>query len=242
MRAAAEDFDVTRLMGIRANGVIATAFALSGLLAAIAAMLWIAQRSSVDPLMGLIPVLKAFIATTMGGLGSLLGAVLGGLLLGAIEIYLAAYLPDSALPFHGAITLGLVIVVLVRAAAGAGRPDAARLAQMNFASRIAQGRNQPCHGQAERRRSINYKLEGEGPETIVLINGLADDLETWVEQMPDFLAAGYRVLRFDNRGIGKSGRPRGPYTTAQMAADAKALVDHLEASGTSTSSASRWAA
>ena len=75
---------------------------------------------------------------------------------------------------------------------------------------------------------FNYKLEGEGPETIVLINGLADDLETWVEQMPDFLAAGYRVLRFDNRGIGKSGRPRGPYTTAQMAADAKALVDHLE--------------
>jgi len=113
MRAAAEDFDVTRLMGIHADRVIATAFALSGLLAAIAAVLWIAQRSSVDPLMGLIPVLKAFIATTMGGLGSLLGAVLGGLLLGAIEIYLAAYLPDSALPFHGAITLGLVIVVLV---------------------------------------------------------------------------------------------------------------------------------
>ena len=75
---------------------------------------------------------------------------------------------------------------------------------------------------------FNYKLEGEGAETIVLINGLADDLETWMEQMPDFLAAGYRVLRFDNRGIGKSGRPRGPYTTAQMAADAKALVDHLK--------------
>src|SRR5882724_1583350 len=74
---------------------------------------------------------------------------------------------------------------------------------------------------------FNYKLEGEGSETIVLINGLADDLETWVEQMGDFLAAGYRVLRFDNRGIGKSGRPRGPYTTEQMAADAKALVDHL---------------
>jgi branched-chain amino acid transport system permease protein len=113
MRAAAEDFDVTRLMGIRADFVIATAFALSGLLAAIAAVLWIAQRSSVDPLMGLIPVLKAFIATTLGGLGSLSGAVLGGLLLGAIEIYLAAYLPDAALPFHGAVTLGLVIAVLV---------------------------------------------------------------------------------------------------------------------------------
>jgi 3-oxoadipate enol-lactonase len=74
---------------------------------------------------------------------------------------------------------------------------------------------------------VNYKLEGDVNETIVLINGLADDLETWIEQMGDFLAAGYRVLRFDNRGIGKSGRPRGPYTTAQMAADAKALVDHL---------------
>ena len=113
MRAAAEDFDVTRLMGIRADRVIATAFALSGLLAAIAAILWIAQRSSVDPMMGLIPVLKAFIATTMGGLGSLSGAVLGGLLLGAIEIYLQAYLPDAAMPFQGAITLGVVILVLV---------------------------------------------------------------------------------------------------------------------------------
>jgi branched-chain amino acid transport system permease protein len=113
MRAAAEDFDVTRLMGIRANRVIATAFALSGLLAAVAAILWIAQRSSVDPMMGLIPVLKAFIAATIGGLGSLMGAVLGGLLLGIIEIYLAAYLPDAALPFHDAITLGIVILVLV---------------------------------------------------------------------------------------------------------------------------------
>ncbi len=113
MRAAADDFNVTRLMGIRANRVIATAFALSGLLAGIAAILWIAQRSSVDPMMGLVPVLKAFIAATLGGLGSLLGAVLGGLLLGAIEIYLAAYLPDSVLPFQGAITLGIVILVLV---------------------------------------------------------------------------------------------------------------------------------
>src|SRR5262245_32336841 len=113
MRAAAEDFDITRLMGIRADRVIATAFALSGLLAAIAAVLWIAQRSSVDPMMGLIPVLKAFIATTLGGLGSLWGAVMGGLLLGAIEIYLAAYLPESVMPFHDAVTLGIVILVLV---------------------------------------------------------------------------------------------------------------------------------
>ena len=75
---------------------------------------------------------------------------------------------------------------------------------------------------------LNYQLEGDGPETIVLINGLADDLTTWFAQMDDLLGAGYRVLRFDNRGIGKSGRPKGPYTTAMMAADAKALVDHLK--------------
>ena len=54
---------------------------------------------------------------------------------------------------------------------------------------------------------VNYKLEGDGPETIVLINGLADDLETWAFQMDDFLGAGYRVLRFDNRGIGASSKP-----------------------------------
>ena len=113
MRAAADDFDVTRLMGIRANQVIAVAFAISGILAAIAAILWVAQRSSVDPLMGLIPVLKAFIGTTLGGLGSLSGAVLGGFVLGAIEIYLSAYLPDAALPYHGAITLAIVIMILV---------------------------------------------------------------------------------------------------------------------------------
>jgi 3-oxoadipate enol-lactonase len=74
---------------------------------------------------------------------------------------------------------------------------------------------------------LNYRLEGDGAETIVLINGLADDLETWALQMDDFLAAGYRVLRFDNRGIGASSAPAGPYSSAMLAADAKALVDSL---------------
>ena len=70
---------------------------------------------------------------------------------------------------------------------------------------------------------MNYKLEGDGPETIVLINGLADDLETWAFQMDDFLGAGYRVLRFDNRGIGASAKPAGPYSSRMLADDAKAL-------------------
>lgn len=74
---------------------------------------------------------------------------------------------------------------------------------------------------------INYLLEGDGPQTVVLINGLADDLLSWVYQSDALLAAGYRVLRFDNRGIGESSKPAGPYTTALFAADAKALVDKL---------------
>ncbi|WP_336067316.1 branched-chain amino acid ABC transporter permease [Nitratireductor rhodophyticola] len=113
MRAAAEDFSVARLMGIRANTVIAGAFALSGFLAGVAAVLWVSQRASVDPLMGFTPVLKAFIAAILGGLGSLRGAVAGGFLLGFIEIYLAAYLPASMQEFRDPIALCLVVLVLI---------------------------------------------------------------------------------------------------------------------------------
>ena len=113
MRAAAEDFPVVRLMGIPAGRVIATAFALSGVLAGIAALLWVAQRASVDPLMGAVPVVKAFIATVVGGLGSLPGAVVGGLLLGAIEIGLDAVLPPSVVPYRDAFVLSGVILILL---------------------------------------------------------------------------------------------------------------------------------
>ena len=75
--------------------------------------------------------------------------------------------------------------------------------------------------------SINYRLEGEGPETVVLVNGLADDLESWGYQTPALLDAGFRVLSFDNRGVGASDKPAGPYTTALFAHDTKALVDTL---------------
>lgn len=115
MRAAAEDFDVVRLMGIPAGRIIATAFLLSGLLAGLAAMLWVAQRASVDPLMGFTPVLKAFIAAVVGGLGSLPGAVAGGFLLGVIEVLLQATLPAALSPYRDAMVLsGVIAVLLVR--------------------------------------------------------------------------------------------------------------------------------
>ena len=78
---------------------------------------------------------------------------------------------------------------------------------------------------------IDYLIEGDGPETVVMVNGLADEKESWGYQTPDLLAAGYRVLTFDNRGVGKSSMPPGPYTTRQFAEDAKALVDQLRLTG-----------
>jgi branched-chain amino acid transport system permease protein len=112
MRAAAEDFAVTRLMGISANRVIATAFAISGALAGLAAVFLVARRGSVDPGMGFNPLLKAFIATVIGGLGSLPGAVLGGFLLGAVEVGLDALLPATLLPFRDAFALLAIMVLL----------------------------------------------------------------------------------------------------------------------------------
>lgn len=113
IRAAAEDFVTLRLMGVRANQVVITTFAASGVLAGIAGVLYVAQRGTVDPLMGFIPLLKAFIAVVIGGLGSLSGAVAGGLLLGLTEGMLQAYLPDSLLPFRDALVLGLLIGILM---------------------------------------------------------------------------------------------------------------------------------
>ena len=113
MRAAAMDFPVTRLMGINANTVIAFAFAISGLQAGVAGLLWLAQRGSVDPLMGFLPLLKAFIAVVLGGLGSLSGAVAGGFVLAFIEIALRASLPEAWMPFRDPIVLALVIALLL---------------------------------------------------------------------------------------------------------------------------------
>jgi len=112
MRAAAENFSVARLMGVKANRVIALAFVISGLLAGIAGVLWVSRSGSVSPAMGFVPILKAFIATVIGGLGSLPGAVLGGFILAAAEIFFIVVLPTSAQPFSDPFALLLVIMIL----------------------------------------------------------------------------------------------------------------------------------
>ncbi|ATU95382.1 branched-chain amino acid ABC transporter permease [Phyllobacterium zundukense] len=113
MRAASEDFVMVSLLGLRANTVIATSFAISGVLAAIAAVLWVSQRGSVDPLMGFTPVLKAFIAAILGGLGSLRGAVAGGFILGGLEVGSELFLTSGTAPYRDAIVLMAVVALLV---------------------------------------------------------------------------------------------------------------------------------
>ena len=113
MRAAAYDFTTVRLMGIRANRVIATAFAISGFLAGLAAIFFIARRGAIDPFMGLLPVLKAFVACVLGGFGSLPGAVVGGLVLGILEVVLIIVLPDILAGLRDAAVFFIVGAILV---------------------------------------------------------------------------------------------------------------------------------
>ena len=113
MRAAAEDFRMARVLGVNANRVVATAFAISGILAATASILLVAQTGVVTSTIGSSPVLVAFIATVLGGIGSLRGAVLGGFILGIITVALQAYLPLELRYYRDAFAYGAVIAMLL---------------------------------------------------------------------------------------------------------------------------------
>jgi branched-chain amino acid transport system permease protein len=113
MRAAAEDFRMARILGVKANTVIALAFGISGLLAGIGAYLLVAQTGEVAPDLGSNPVLYAFVATVLGGMGSLRGAVLGGYVFGAIFVGLQSYLPLELRSYRDAFAFAAVIVMLL---------------------------------------------------------------------------------------------------------------------------------
>ncbi|WP_334175026.1 branched-chain amino acid ABC transporter permease [Pseudoxanthobacter sp.] len=113
MRAAAENFQMARLMGVRANRVIAVAFALSGLMAGAVSLLLVVQTGTLDVRMGLMPVIFAFFATVIGGMGSLAGAALGGFVVGFISVLLQAFLPAELRAFRDAGVFGLVILILL---------------------------------------------------------------------------------------------------------------------------------
>lgn len=113
MRAAAKDVQTVRLMGVRADRIVASAFAISGLLAGLATVFIMARRGAVDPFMGFTPVLKAFVAAVIGGFGSLPGAVLGGFVLGITEVLLQVTLPESVAGFRDAFVFTAVGVLLL---------------------------------------------------------------------------------------------------------------------------------
>jgi branched-chain amino acid transport system permease protein len=113
MRAAAEDFRMARLLGVRANAVIAVAFAISGALGAIVSLLLVVQVGILDYQMGVLPVIYAFFATVIGGMGSLTGAALGGFIVGFTSQVLQALLPDTLRPFRDAFVFAVVILILL---------------------------------------------------------------------------------------------------------------------------------
>lgn len=113
MRAAAENFEMARLLGIPANRVISIAFIISGLLAGASTLLMVVQTGTLDIRMGLMPVIYAFFATVIGGMGSLPGAALGGFLVGVISALLQSYLPVELRPLRDAGVFAFVILILL---------------------------------------------------------------------------------------------------------------------------------
>lgn len=113
LRAASDDFRMLRLLGVRADMVIVMAFVISGVLAGIVGLLWIARIGSVTPTVGLTPLLISLIAVVVGGMNGLAGAIVGGYLLGALTVGLQLVLPQEVLAFRDAFIFAVVIFVLV---------------------------------------------------------------------------------------------------------------------------------
>jgi branched-chain amino acid transport system permease protein len=112
MRAASRDFEATRLMGINLDRIIALTFLLGSCLAAASGIMWAMKYPQINPFMGVIPGVKAFIAAVIGGIGNIVGAVIGGFLLGLCEILIVALLPSLA-EYRDAFAFLLLIVVLL---------------------------------------------------------------------------------------------------------------------------------
>jgi branched-chain amino acid transport system permease protein len=110
MRAVSFSLDASRLMGISTDKIIAITFALGSALAAAAGVLIGMQIPKIDPLMGILYGLKAFVAAVLGGIGSVPGAVLGGLLIGVSEVMVVGYLSST---YRDAIAFGILILVLI---------------------------------------------------------------------------------------------------------------------------------
>ena len=115
MRAVADNMEAADLMGIDKNRVITAAFVIGSVLAAVAGILYSGKYTSFSNDMGFMLGVKAFIAAVLGGLGSLTGAVAGGYIMAALEVFFSGYLPRGVGSYQTAFTfLVLILVLLVR--------------------------------------------------------------------------------------------------------------------------------
>ena len=110
MLAVSEDKGAAQLMGINVNGTIALTFAIGSALAAVAGVLLCSTYPSLTPYTGAMPGIKAFVAAVFGGIGSIPGAMIGGILLGVIEIFGKAYISSQ---MADAIVFAVLIIVLL---------------------------------------------------------------------------------------------------------------------------------
>ena len=115
MRAASYDTEAAQLMGINADRIISITFAIGSALAAVAGVLIGIYYNSIDPLMGLMPGIKAFVAAVFGGIGILPGAVVGGLVLGIVEAFISGF---GFSMFRDAAAFAILILVLLLKPAG----------------------------------------------------------------------------------------------------------------------------
>lgn len=113
LRAAADKFTMTRMLGVPANLVISAAFVISGCLAGVVALFWLGRTGSVTPGIGLTPLLVAFVATVIGGMRSLSGAVLGGYVLAFVTVFFNNFLPPGLLEFRETFIFSIVILILL---------------------------------------------------------------------------------------------------------------------------------
>jgi branched-chain amino acid transport system permease protein len=113
MRATAENLAAARLMGVAVDHTILAAFAMGGALAAVAGLLWGGKFGQIDPLLGFVPGLKAFVACVIGGVGSIGGAMLGGYLLGLAEVLFVGLMPQEVAGYRDAFVFLLLIVILL---------------------------------------------------------------------------------------------------------------------------------
>ena len=112
MRAISKDIETTRLMGVRVDNIIAFTFAVGSALAAASGIMWALRYPQVHPYMGIMPGLKAFVAAVVGGIGSVQGAVIGGVILGFVEIMSIAFFPEMS-GYRDAFAFIILVLVLV---------------------------------------------------------------------------------------------------------------------------------